>query len=212
MELDLQIDDIKLDEENPRDINQETKNKLSNSIKEFNNISGIVFNKRTKTLVSGHQRLSILKELYPTLKTEKINDNLLNLVFQNESGAILQTGFNIKIVDWPIEKQKAANIIANDERISGDWNKEKLSNIFEQYDLGEFEPIFEISDLVMSINVNDDINLLTKNNENNTDNVDHKDIHTIIIKCTKNEIESLLIELNTLNKEKFNNNIFIKKQ
>ena len=206
--MDLKIKDIKLDDENPRSISDEAKLKLQESIKEFSDLSSIVFNKTTNTLVSGHQRLKALQELYPNLQTEKTDDpNILNLVFLNDSNVKINTGFKIRIVEWSKEKQKAGNIIANDERISGDWHHDKLANIFETYDLEEFNTRFELPEILNSIDFTDESSNSTSNDSSKQP--DDPNIKTIIIKCSAEQLKSLLKELDILNKDKFNNNIFI---
>lgn len=42
---------------NPRTITKERLHKLGDSMAEFGDLSGVVFNIKTKTLVSGHQSL-----------------------------------------------------------------------------------------------------------------------------------------------------------
>ena len=193
----LQIDDINLDEENPRVITEENKQKLKHSMKEFQNISSIVFNVQTKTLVSGHQRFKILKELYGNkLNLQKTNNpEVLNINYDTN-----YSGFSIRLVNWDIKKQKAANLVANDDRTSGNWDIDKLCNIFDNYELESYDDIFQFDDLVKSTNIEEN----TKSEKTN------ENIDTITLKCEINQTEKLINELNFLNKEKFNNTIFIK--
>jgi len=75
---------------------------LKKSIGEFGYIEPLVWNKRSGTLVSGHQRLKILIE----------------------KGL---TEVEVSIVDLPIEKEKALNIALN--KIEGAWDEEKLTEL-----------------------------------------------------------------------------------
>ncbi|AOY78413.1 DNA modification methylase [Clostridium formicaceticum] len=102
--------------------------KLKRSIKEFGYVEPIVWNSRTGNVVGGHQRLKILQEE----GYKKVN---------------------VSVVDLSDSKEKALNIALN--KISGDWNEEKLSQIFKNLqedinidvELTGFE-IEEINDIV----------------------------------------------------------------
>jgi len=78
---------------------------LLRSIDEFGCVQPLIWNRRSKNLVGGHQRLKILqakgiKEAY------------------------------VSIVDLPPEKEKALNIALN--KISGDWDKAKLAELVDE--------------------------------------------------------------------------------
>jgi len=78
---------------------------LLRSIDEFGCVQPLIWNRRSKNLVSGHQRLKILqakgiKEAY------------------------------VSIVDLPPEKEKALNIALN--KISGDWDQDKLKMLLDE--------------------------------------------------------------------------------
>lgn len=74
--------------------------KLKRSIEQFGYVDPVIWNKRTGSVVGGHQRLKVLKD----------------------SGI---TELECVVVDLPLEKEKALNIALN--KISGDWDKEKLA-------------------------------------------------------------------------------------
>ena len=104
----IKINEINTAEYNPRvslkpgDSEYE---KLKNSIKTFGYVEPLVWNKRTGTLVSGHQRLAVLKE----------------------------EGFEeveVSVVDLPLEQEKALNLALN--KIRGDWDEEKLASLIEE--------------------------------------------------------------------------------
>ncbi|MCA9399984.1 MAG: ParB N-terminal domain-containing protein [Candidatus Omnitrophica bacterium] len=79
--------------------------RIKQSILEFNCVELPVWNKRTETLVSGHQRLKVLKELgYKEVK--------------------------VSVVDLAEEKEKALNIALN--KIRGRWDEEKLASLLEE--------------------------------------------------------------------------------
>lgn len=102
------IEDLKPAPWNPRRIVAKAAEGLNTSLKEFGDISGIVWNARTGHLVSGHQRLEQLKKQHVRF----VDGDLIA-----ENGEC----FPVRIVDWPPEKEKAANIAANNQLIAGDF-------------------------------------------------------------------------------------------
>ena len=79
--------------------------KLKRSMESFGYVEPLVWNERTGTLVSGHQRLKILKE--QGTKSVKVS-----------------------VVDLPIEKEKALNIALN--KIEGRWDEDLLANLLQE--------------------------------------------------------------------------------
>jgi len=79
--------------------------KLKKSIETFDYIEPLIWNQRTKTLISGHQRLKILIE-------------------QGVSEV------EVSVVDFPLEKEKACNLALN--KIRGDWDENKLAVLLEE--------------------------------------------------------------------------------
>lgn len=79
--------------------------KLKASIEAFGCVELLIFNKRTQTLISGHQRLKVLMELG-------------------------HTEADVVVVDLPLEKEKALNLAMN--RIQGRWDEEKLAVLLEE--------------------------------------------------------------------------------
>lgn len=103
--------------------------KLKKSIDEFGYLEPLVWNQRTKTLISGHQRFKIL---------------LAHGVQEVE----------VSVVDLPIQKEKQLNLILN--KVRGDWDEEKLADVLKElsaipdfnieetgFDLAEVSEIFD---------------------------------------------------------------------
>lgn len=111
----ININDLKSAEYNPRkQLTPEDKEyqKIKNSIQEFGYVEPIIINK-DKTIIGGHQRLSVLKDLG-----------------YNEVDCI--------VVDVDKTKEKALNIALN--KITGEWDYSKLGDLLleldsENYDL-----------------------------------------------------------------------------
>jgi len=114
----ITLEDYKDAPYNPRKdlkpMDQEYKD-LERSISEFGFLEPLVVNKRTRHIISGHQRAKVLRE----------------------QGYV---GVEAVVVDFSLEKEKAANIAMN--KISGTWDEVKLSTLLEE--LGKI-PDFDIT-------------------------------------------------------------------
>lgn len=115
MELKKQkIGDLKIATYNPRkELNEKDKEyqKIKNSIIEFGYVAPIIIN-ADKTVISGHQRLKVLKDLGIT-EVECI------------------------VVDLDKTNEKALNIALN--KIQGDWDEDKLEALLQELKLEEFD-------------------------------------------------------------------------
>ena len=142
--------------------------KLKKSIKEFNLVEPLVWNKRTGNLVGGHQRLKILIE----------------------QGA---KEVEVSVVDLPESKEKALNLALN--KIQGDWDMPKLKDLLQEIDTGEFDIEItgfdeeEIEDLINKYAVQDIDDLL---NEIDLSEAVEKPIWAVI--RTKKENQEILEE------------------
>jgi hypothetical protein len=94
-------------------------------LESFGDISGLTWNKRTGQLVSGHQRLRALREKYGAK---------LKLTFVGGSAGItLPTGdrMTIRTVDWDLNRQRLANLAANNPHIAGAFTAEVQPQLLE---------------------------------------------------------------------------------
>ena len=102
--------ELAADPRNPRTITDAAAAGLAVSLGEFGDLSGIVFNQRTGNLVAGHQRLDQMRKRWGELPIE---------------GDVIRTPegheFRVRFVDWPIEKQRAASVAANSQRLAGEF-------------------------------------------------------------------------------------------
>ncbi len=104
------VDELKAAEYNPRkdlrpgDAEYE---KLKRSIQEFGYVEPVIWNKRTGTVVGGHQRLKVMKDL----GYEEVD---------------------CVVVDLDEKKEKALNIALN--KISGEWDNDLLANLLKDLD------------------------------------------------------------------------------
>ncbi len=107
------LSELAADPRNPREITDKAAGGLDVSLAEFGDLSGIVFNNRTGLLVAGHQRVNRIREKHGDLKI-------------TDEGFVTPNGhtFKVRFVDWPLKKQKAANVAANSQRIAGHFTEE----------------------------------------------------------------------------------------
>ena len=86
--------------------------KLKRSIKEFGYVELVVWNEKTGNVISGHQRLNVLKDL---------GDKEIDCI----------------VVNLDDKKEKALNVAMN--KIQGKWDKEKLVTLLDELDGNEFD-------------------------------------------------------------------------
>ena len=134
--MDIKVNDINPAKYNPRKMNDESRRGLKNSMEKFKDISGIVYNKRTKTLIGGHQRWGELREKYGTnLKINHVKDEFFSI---DDSVSNNFTGYLMRVVDWDKSEEKVANITANTHTIAGEWDLEVLPTLMEE--IYEYDP------------------------------------------------------------------------
>lgn len=146
------IGDLKIATYNPRkELNEKDKEyqKIKNSIIEFGYVAPIIIN-ADKTVISGHQRIKVLKDL----GYEEID---------------------CIVVNFDKNKEKLLNIALN--KISGEWDYQRLESIFNELD------------------------------ENNIDllitGFDEKEINKLIKETEETMNENTEIDLNEFNDDKF---------
>lgn len=98
--------EVKLADYNPRTIYEENQKKLYKSIKENGLVEPLVWNKRTKRLVSGHQRITVADKIY-----KKDYD------------------VPVAIIDVDEDKEKKLNVQLNNSNLQGDWDLNLLENL-----------------------------------------------------------------------------------
>ncbi|HBY19964.1 MAG: lactate dehydrogenase [Clostridiales bacterium GWE2_32_10] len=133
----MRLEDLKPADYNPRKqltARDEEYQALKKSIERFGLVDPVIFNERNNTLVGGHQRLTVLKDLgYTEIETV--------------------------IVDMSPEEEKALNIALN--KIEGKWDNEKLEVILSELRLVGMEDltgfnIAEINELIGEKEINED--------------------------------------------------------
>lgn len=131
------LSDLKAAKYNPREITDEALTGLGHSLSEFGDLSGITFNARTGNLVTGHQRTKSIQQKFGNLP---ITDNKI----------VTPDGhaYPVRFVDWPIEKEKAALVAANNPALQGSFTHDVIGlldsirvSLPEEYQLLNFDEI-----------------------------------------------------------------------
>ena len=125
----MRVKDLRPAKHNPRKISEKKLGMLGKAMREFGDLSGIIFNRQTGDLIGGHQRI---KHLRPEWAIEKKE-------FQDDLGTVAQgfikTPFGdwvYREVDWPEKKEKAAMIAANQH--GGEFDIPMLDEILADLD------------------------------------------------------------------------------
>lgn len=127
---------------NPRFISDRRLDNLGKSYEEFGDLSGIVFNRRSGTLISGHQRTSnIRRRGYETKIVTKpikdcphgtIEEGFMVVTTDKKSKKSYRIPF--RVVDWSDKKVEfAANIAANAH--GGEFDNSKLAYMMEELEI-----------------------------------------------------------------------------
>ena len=109
----VKLSDLNSPSWNPRYITDEDFQKLKRSIETFGYVDPIIVNKYNMNIVGGNQRYQALK---------KLGYEEVDVVFINEEN---------------LDREKALNISLN--KISGDWDTEKLNRLLEEVKLSEVD-------------------------------------------------------------------------
>jgi ParB-like chromosome segregation protein Spo0J len=95
--------------------------KLRASIEEFGPVETLVWNRRTDTLVGGHQRLQVLTDM------------------AIEAGDLETAEIEVVVVDCDRKKERALNLALN--KITGLWDETRLGEVLKGLD----DPLLDLS-------------------------------------------------------------------
>lgn len=121
-------------EYNPREINQDELARLDKTMREFGDLSGIVVNRRTNTIVSGHQRKKVMDPSWQI--TKQPHEDYAGTVAMGYIDTPMGR-FNYREVDWDLNKEKAANLAANEG--AGNWDFQRRVALLEELDAGDVD-------------------------------------------------------------------------
>lgn len=120
------VKDLKKNDANPRSIVDSKKKMLAKSMDELGDISGVLYNHKTKRLFGGHQRQDGFDAEAKIVVTKKFAKPTKKGTV--ELGYILHKGeqFSYRGVYWSEEKERAASINAN--KGAGSWIEDMLED------------------------------------------------------------------------------------
>lgn len=117
--VELKRSQIKLHDKNPRTISPENRKALKRGIRKFGMVGGIVVNQRTGyTLVSGHQRLSVMDELQKYNPETGENDYAIR----------------VDLIDTDEKAEKELLILLNNPSAQGEWSYDALRELIPDID------------------------------------------------------------------------------
>ncbi len=125
------VKDLHPSPKNPRTITPEKLKMLRSALTRFGDLGGVVFNRKSKQLVGGHQRTKIFErgevvvtKKYPKpTRTGTVAEGFIELKGER---------FAYREVSWDRDTETAANIAAN--KGAGEWDQEKLTEMFRSLD------------------------------------------------------------------------------
>ncbi|HCZ10897.1 MAG TPA: hypothetical protein DHV16_01280, partial [Nitrospiraceae bacterium] len=88
---------------------------LKKALLEFGDLSGVVFNRRSGNLVSGHQRCKVFSADNEITITERYDPPTRTGTVAEGHVLIDGEKYSYREVDWPDDKEKAANLAANNQ-------------------------------------------------------------------------------------------------
>ena len=144
----MQIKDLRPNKKNPRKITDKKLASLKKSLEKYGDLSGFVYNRRTKTLVSGHQKQKSIPPNSP-VKIE-LKYEIPTSAYTVAEGYVLigEERFKYREVDaddlWEAEAILAAN------KQGGDWDREKLKIFIADFPSIDIEATgFDLPELKM---------------------------------------------------------------
>lgn len=120
----MQIKDLTPNADNPRTTTDQSEEALKGALYEFGDLGGIVYNRKSKSLCTGHQRVKTFLPNTPVNITKTYEKATRTGTVAE--GFISHAGekFRYREVVWDKKKEKAAMIAANNH--AGKWDEEKL--------------------------------------------------------------------------------------
>lgn len=130
----MNVEDLKPAPYNPRKISDPKMKMLGKAMKEFGDLSGIVYNVRSERIVGGHQRVKHLDPSWLIVKEDFIDDT------GTVATGYIETPYGrwtYREVDWNEQREMAANIAAN--KHGGEFDFPMLKDLIVQIDDGALD-------------------------------------------------------------------------
>lgn len=124
----MQIKNLRANKRNPRRISENKREMLRKSVDKFGDLSGLVFNRRTNSLVGGHQRSSIMPPDSQIKITDKYEKPTAAGTIAEGYALINGEKWKYREVDWDEKTEAEAMLAAN--KHSGEWDRDGLKLLF----------------------------------------------------------------------------------
>lgn len=125
----MKIEDLKANPMNPRTISNEKSAALKKAMDKFGDLGGIIFNIKSKQLVGGHQRTSLLKNAIIEITTKYDKPTKTGTVAEGYIETNKGDRFSYREVSWDENIERAANLAAN--KNAGDWDPIALNKLLK---------------------------------------------------------------------------------
>lgn len=132
-----QVSSLSVNPKNPRKISDDQLKRLKKSLEKFGDLSGIIFNVRTKKLVGGHQRIKVLPKNSEIVIEQKYDEPTEKGTTAIGFISVDGERFKYREVDWDEMTEKAANIAAN--KHGGDFDEDQLSEWLNELNLADYD-------------------------------------------------------------------------
>jgi len=116
--VEIKRSEIHLAEYNPRKISEESRKLLKANLKKVGVMGGIVYNKTTGNIVSGHQKVSILDEV------NKYDENDLETDYM----------LRVDVVELDLQTEKEQNLFMNNRKAQGEYDDDMLREMLSDID------------------------------------------------------------------------------
>lgn len=110
--------EINFAEYNPRHISDEARKQLKQNLVRIGLLGGIVWNKRTGNLISGHQRVAIMDSVNRYNPETHENDY----------------EFRVEVVDFDEKTEKEQNLFMNNRNVQGEYDEDLLREMLKGVD------------------------------------------------------------------------------
>jgi len=137
----IKLNQLQPAEYNPRIITPDEQKRLAENLKEFGLVDPIIVNLKNNHIIGGHQRYNVLSKTSADKDFSMIRLGDIGWVFEDDKLSIKDD-----------EHEKALNLALN--KISGDWDYGKLTNILNE---------LQVSNFNMDLTGFDDVELSTFN-------------------------------------------------
>lgn len=150
----IKFEDIIPSEYNPRILSSKEYEKLSRSIDEFGLVDPIIINLNNNKIIGGHQRYRVLYDEYLT------NPNKYKELYLLRFGDVGWVFIDNELKLETENDEKALNIALN--KISGEWDIEKLSDLFFDLKLDNYDlDLTGFEDFEVDLYLEDDLETLS---------------------------------------------------